>query len=452
MAPQLQYPGRKMRPFRGHLEIPSGVHETHSANGKRELGYREIVDRVSECRFGSKLGILSPIPLWTIPLRSRFPDALFSLPRVGRDTSSARGAASKPRSLRRGLTLIELVIVIAVIVILAGFLIAGAAALGIGSDKQRTATIIETVRSALEQTRIQQGSTPSPAEHPLAGSHGAPGAPRFVFQRAGGGLLDSPDATETLALRGVELANLTAADQPRLLLDDDLYADGRVPALYGLRREFIGVLGHAAAGDGTDGVVRYRDLPAQRDVSPTPVIADPDDTVSFPDEKHLNPPPGSAGGSSKRILDSVLGHSGAKAELTKLGALKEPGGGGTLVAYGRVWSPVEDVADGETEWEPRHLRDPEDPDFVGGPHSGDPRWIPYRIDGLAIHDVWGTELLFSYSDRGKFRLLSAGPDGCFRFHPGEDDAFQTAANASEPSGDDRDARRDNITSIEGIDL
>ena len=51
--------------------------------------------------------------------------------------------------------------------------------------------------------------------------------------------------------------------------------------------------------------------------------------------------------------------------------------------------------------------------------------------------------MYTLSDTGNVRLMSAGPDGVFAIHPGEDETFQSAADGG-IIGDDQDGTTDNI--------
>lgn len=348
----------------------------------------------------------------------------------------------------RAFSLLEVLAVVAIIAILSTISIVGVGALGIGSKRAKTGTIIEAVRQALALTAEQQGGYPSPAEHPLAGSAGSVLAPRFVFQRAGGGILSSNAAlTDDPALRGVTTADLSGDDQDRLLLDDDSYADGRVPLLYGLQRSYCGVLGAAI-----EGITRYRRLPEQP--SGSPAIADPDDQSLFPDSQYLVSTEGQGTDAASRTLDYVFSHSDARTQLARLGAIEVTlETNGAAIAYGRAWSTEGgDAQAGWTSWDLGRIRDPEVSTFIGGDNDGEARWITYRVRGMNVVDAWGTELLYSVSDNGVIRLLSAGADGVVRFDPGVDSVFQTSANAASPSGDDEDGSSDNVSVATGIDL
>jgi len=224
-------------------------------------------------------------------------------------------------------------------------------------------------------------------------------------------------------------------------MTSDLFADQRVPALYGLPRGHIGVVGVPQAA-----VTAYRRLPA----SITPGD-DPDDATAYPDHRHNELATGTPA-ESKQALDHLLGAGAVQSELLGLGALTEPPpafahGDFTDGAFdARVMTSVPLSAGGETTWQPGHLLDGTIP---SGPDAGEPNWKPYRLPGLAVYDAWGNEILYSLSANGGLRLISAGRDGCFRWHPGEDGALQTAADADAPAGDDQDGAEDNLAQVVG---
>ncbi|MBA3686838.1 MAG: hypothetical protein H0W72_16580, partial [Planctomycetes bacterium] len=108
---------------------------------------------------------------------------------------------------------------------------------------------------------------------------------------------------------------------------------------------------------------------------------------------------------------------------------------------GRVWSPEPDPQDGSDRWQAGRVRCGV---IDAGASTGQPDWKRYQLRGIAIYDAWGREILCRWSSSGGLLLLSAGADGCVRWHPGQDSAYATVADATAPAGDDRDAQRDNI--------
>jgi len=357
-------------------------------------------------------------------------------------TSERPNVRTTVRPFVHAFTLIELLVVISVIIVLAGMMVAVIGALGIGSKKQKSATILETVRQAIEVTTAQTGSVLSPAEHPLAGSFGGPGQPRAKFVR-----LASPNtalavnvgalggAGEAIALKGVALNNLPTAAQARLLLDDDLFADRDLPGLYGMKRDQLFVLGGKLLG-----VTRYRRLPAPAVTVPPTLIADPDDQSRFPAATNLVASD-SGPEANQRTLHYVLGSTNAMSELAKLGALFTPPDDTGLLAFGRVWGDPKIVE--LKHWKPGMINDP------ARSGAATQAWRAYRLRGLAVYDAWGVEVLASVSSSGAWRILSAGADGTYRWHPSNDNVLDTDAFATSPAGDDRDGARDNVVSTIG---
>lgn len=350
---------------------------------------------------------------------------------------------------QQGYSLLELLFVIAIIVILAGITVGGFAMLNRGSQKARTATIIETVRQSLESFSAEQAGFVQQVEHPLAGSYGDSSYPRMIFRRSvanGEALLTGVKGQQSLGLRGVSLSVLPVAERDRLLLDDDRYSDDRVPMLYGVQRQHLGLLGAAVPR-----VVKYRRIPTTTDA-----ISNPDDTSLYPDLTCLvesgDPP-----SASKRLLDHVFGASGATSTLSKLKAFRltsESTGAG--ICYGRVWSTTGTAAHtmitGETSWDLGRMIDPEHPIYTSGPNNNKPRWVPYTPRGLHLIDAWGNEILYSVPVAGGIpRLISAGADGCFCWSPGKDSIYQTNAEGTHAVNDDKDATRDNVQLAAGTD-
>lgn len=312
----------------------------------------------------------------------------------------------------RGFSLIELLITMAIIATLASLVVASVSSFSTGSKRAKTDSILGAVRSGLEMSVAEQGAAASPAEHPLAGSR----EPRPIFVRAAGGSV----AQIGVALSGVPLAKVQASAQARVLLADDCFADVDVPQLYGVARFRLGVLGVPQMA-----VTRYRKLPQTITSS-----ANPDDLSVFPDSQCLVASSGIPADQQVH-LDRLIGTT-AISELAALGALRlPPSDYTTAIIAGRV---LTNGADAE-HWKPDHVRS-------GSLPSGQPAWKPYRLMGMAIYDGWGTEILYSVRDSG-MSVMSAGPDRVFRFHPGGNGIFETAANALSPAGDDRDGSADN---------
>ena len=314
---------------------------------------------------------------------------------------------------RRAFTLIELLVVVVIMALLAGLVVLGAGALGIGSKRAKTETVL---RQGLELTAAERGSLVTAAEHPLAGS--AP--PRTAFLRAAGGAV----ATTGEALRGVDPAQVVAAAADRVLAATDRLADPDIPMLYALPRADLGVIGVPQAG-----VTRYRLLPRGTTTATDVTAAGYVEVGNGVAADHLD------------LLQSIYGATGLQAELVKLGAWQ-----GDVPAYrhplrgGRVVSDVQagSAGVGATRWAPGMIGDGVHPEA-----SGARNWKAYRLPGVAIVDAWGREVLYGVTLGGALRLMSAGQDGAFVVDPGPDGAIQTPVG-SPPQGDDDDATRDNI--------
>ncbi len=313
---------------------------------------------------------------------------------------------------RLGFTLIELLVVISIILTLAGLILGAAGVIRESAKHSRTTTIMSLIQQGLAVWAADKGGLPTPAEHPLAGSK----APRAAWVRAAGTAL-TPSG---MALVGVELSNLPVAYRTRLLLPDDRFADAKCPALFGLRRTAIGLLGTGMAD-----VTAVKVLPTMPTY--TAQIADPDAAGAG-----RLVAPTDAPSASEKQLRYLMGKGSAFDELSHINALWSPADDDVakLAANGRVYSLTKAAL---TLPGTMTVTD------VDGPQR-------YRLRGLGIYDAWGNEVLYILGGNGRNAMfVSAGKDGHFRFSPGKDGVFQTLPEADAPSGDDRDASTDNIT-------
>jgi prepilin-type N-terminal cleavage/methylation domain-containing protein len=394
---------------------------------------------------------------------------------------------------RSAFTMIELLVVISIISVLAAMVLVGAGALGIGSKREKTRTILAAVRKGIELTIANKGGSISPVEHPLAGSRAGVTGSRFLFKRytqpTGMGT-SMPAAGLTLDTSSIALAGLNSTLQMpngtdptgQLMLPSDLYADPKSYLLYGVKREFIGVLG-ALQKRVTKYILLPKPLQGQTSLSaalypslttsalpqytiPTDLL-DMDTTFGHPS-------------ANKQAIDYVFGSSNVQTELAGLNAmyLADPttyanssGAGGVLNSksnafrYAVNWSAVSTdtgpdlvlaYTDGHVvpNWQPGCLSMAggtptiNDSDPGGGGWSitapGGGSWLHYRLPGLAIYDAWKVEVLYTISAQGGVRLMSAGADGVFQFNPGVNHILDSTDPEMGPSGDDQDGSKDNL--------
>lgn len=356
-----------------------------------------------------------------------------------------------------GLTAIEVLMVIVVVGILAGLLTTSILAIGRTEKRRRTETALGLVGLALAVAGGERGGGYAGVEHPLAGS--APGGsggmrPRFV--RSGDG--------STVARTGEALVVRDPAwlsgSQDRVLRPDDIYAGGddlspQLPLLYGIERRRCRVLGGAWPA-----VTTYRDLPSPEDIrwdrDRDGRLDPPYSAAGYPDAMFLVS--GDAAGAvvaalratdaaealrartpeqrSAAAIGTMLGGD-TVAELRKLRCLRQssdPAVTAELLLEERVARRIEQPPPADpARWRPGAVR------------LADGTWAPYQIRGWSLVDAWGSDVLVSLDADGRLRVESAGADGAFRWHPGDDGVYQTAARDSVPAGDDRDAAADNLT-------
>ncbi len=393
---------------------------------------------------------------------------------------------------RRGFTLIELMVVISIIAVLAAMVMAVVGLLQRDAKKERTKAILAAMSKGIDLTAAAIGSTISPVEHPLAGSRAI--GSRFQFMRYStphykGTKL--PAAGTPLDVSAIALSGLASTAQlplgsgadNQLMLPSDLYADPRSYLLYGLKREFIGVLGAQQKR-----VTKYIQLPrppqGQQNLAAAlyPLLT----TAALPlstipsDAQDADPAFGHPA-ASKQTIDFVFGSSGIQTELAGLNALylADPttyangaGAGGSLAAKANAFRyPVNHAAiagdtspdlvllytDGhpQANWQPGCIAMsggiPTADDAAPAPGSAwtisgpaGASWLHYRLPGLAIYDAWKVEVLYSVSAQGGMRLMSAGADGTFQFNPGVNKVLDSIDPELAPSGDDQDGAKDNI--------
>lgn len=352
--------------------------------------------------------------------------------------------ALKPARSSHAFTVIELLVVITIIAILTALVVACIDIFTRNTKKAKTNAILASVRVALSLASAE-GINIAPVEHPLAGS-ALVGGSRPQFVRATGGSVSSSGE----ALKVDDINWVAGAAQSQVMLPTDYFQGGAGPAscvlplLYGMNRDRIGIIGPAY-----DLITNYRRLPSigsGYDVSPATspaTLKSPYTNSNYPDDRFLVKPtlpttpviitP------EQRSADIIkLSLATAQTEIAGLNGLftaddtpPPSPSSSTLIMNNRVRQPsTGDVQN--AAWKSGFVLD-------GG------IWRRYRLRGTAVYDAWGNEILFSIAANGAVRLESAGPDGVFRWLPGVDRIYQTAANATVAAGDDKDGSLDNIS-------
>lgn len=319
----------------------------------------------------------------------------------------------------RAFTLIEMLVVIAIMAVLAAMTVAATSSFHGKTKMTRTRTAIAILQQALAIRQVEGRAIFSPVEHPLAGSK----VPRDAFRRLADG---TAVATAGVAFTG--LARLDAVPplfQSRVLLGTDIYADPDVPAFLGMERRHIGILGAP--------LTAVTDIRRLVDPGSGEVITDPDHAG----KRLLTESTVSA---HAQVIGNILEPSIAQ-ELSGIGCLGEPESTYTTsVRGGRL------LSDGKRypTWKPGCIRDGSD-------------WITYRLPGQSVRDGWGRDLLIGTGGSGgRLRIESAGVDGVFVWNPGPNGVIDadiatiaTTVYAATwgtiaSSGDDGPGNRDNI--------
>ena len=303
---------------------------------------------------------------------------------------------------RRAFTLIELLVVITIILLLIGMVLVVVGPIRASVKKNKTLGMMQVIQQSLGVLSAQRGGMISPAEHPFAASK----EPRRPFARAAAG--HAAVAVAGDALQGVLPGDISSG-LDRLLLADDRLVDPALSTYFGVERRRLGILGAPMTV-----VTAYRQVKQKG----TPV--DPNDDAQVRVVAPMGGPT-----EQEAFLQSILQGNGWT-ELLKMGCIKKPQNddAANLIESGRLW-----LSTGPADAYPSFR----------GP-SGT---ITYLQRGAAFYDAWGREILYSTTANG-FTLESPGRDGCFVWNPGNDDIFQTDPWATVPSGDDRDARMDNV--------
>jgi prepilin-type N-terminal cleavage/methylation domain-containing protein len=399
-----------------------------------------------------------------------------------------------------GMTLIELLAVLAIIGTIAGMILAVAPLIRRRSDSARTQAILTVVKTALTARTAERASLPSPVPHPLAGSSCSGGITRSLFVRAIDGTTAIATTGEALVVDN--LSWVAVADRNRALMPDDIFSGrtslGDVPALFGLPRSQLSILGTAG-----ELYVRYRQLPklsATYDTSPADGLLDsPYTSARYPNRTHLVrggisfkvatagsgylvPPILTVSGGtgiratavisngavSKIILDDAGDPGPASIPTVAVtSATGDPGSGAAITcqmhnddAAGQLFASA--IADhlaelaglgalaepGSTRCADDLLAADEAPTAVWRARtiSLTGSWQRYRVRGQALYDVWGSEILYwSDPSTGTLKLTSAGPDGHFALKPDSSGGYNAADLLPGFQPGHRDATRDNIT-------
>lgn len=392
--------------------------------------------------------------------------------------------------MRRGFTIIELLIVITIVVILVGLLVAGASAVRKASLRTRSEAIVGSVANALAAAVGERKSLPI-VPHPLASTS----ATRLSFVRGAidpirldddhaairgttpAGPPNLGSANPNLALWSKSSAWTPASSVPtggmgilgsedkqfianvpnERLLDNDVFAATNAPIAFGAKRGLLGVLGIT-----DDRLHSYLACPAvdrngsfRNRITGSTQLQTAVTTANYPELVHApkaNPSVASwwtdQEEAVKRALESAWG------ELGKLQALRTPSRSATAVWGSRFcWDPT--INANASTWKPGFLNS-------GG-------WKTVSLYGTSVVDAYGNEIFVSRAGDGRIRVLSAGADGCLRVNPGANAVINTTitpascrliyygdtAGAGDRGdglgGDDLDGTRDNLASGVEVD-
>ncbi len=368
------------------------------------------------------------------------------------------------RSNRAGFTLIEMLVVMAIIAILAGMILAGIKVFDRQGPKTKTETITRIIATGLAQRSAQLGGEAF-ALHPFARyAYGKAdsGGERALFTRgedtpafAAG----QPVATEGMGLRTADLRHVDS-DEEYVMHPTDVFegaaVQGDVPLLYGVHRFKLHTIGTS-----------WR-MTEHKWVGPQGVNAEPEKQFMRYDRPVLNYSQASAitgdGKVEARYEDKepalterfdtpVFEQRSAEAvtamlgdiedDLRKLGVIHHQdfdANADTLLHGVRIAAGAEQRGDF-----PRA-----DQKVKGSFIKDGSTWKRYRLRGTGLYDAWGRELLiFRGRENTGLVVASAGRDGVFMVHPGYDNTFQTdplddpLAGAA-VAGDDRDGTTDNV--------
>jgi prepilin-type N-terminal cleavage/methylation domain-containing protein len=352
-------------------------------------------------------------------------------------------------------TLIELLIVITVIAILAAMILSVVNYLRDSVKGAKTKAIMHAAIVGLSTTAMRTNVNISPVEYPLANSRDyGPFLHRSLFVRsvAGAGYaIGDAVAITGDALRVTDPTTLDPSVITQVLLPTDRYcglnlpSDSDNPMIFGMPRQYLTVIG---TGYGLHTVRRMPIVTSQHDQNPVDGILDmPYDDTHYPGSID------SGGGDltldttsfeieQKKLFDFAFGPE-VMTELTSLNGIVTADDSGsqtiptTLICSSRLRGLAFAF---QSTYDPRQV-----PKWVAPlVKDVDGNWKAYRLRGPALYDAWYHEILCYYGSNGGLLMESAGKDGFFRWNPGGDKVFQTAASADTPAGDDLDGSKDNL--------
>ncbi len=368
------------------------------------------------------------------------------------------------RNNRSGFTLIEMLVVMAIIAILAGLILAGIKAFDKQGPKTKTEAIVRTVATGLAQRSAQLGGEAF-ALHPFARyayGKAESGGERALFIRGEDtSAFTAGQAVETdgLGLRTADLDHVDM-DVEYLLHPTDVFAglaaQGDVPLLYGVSRFKLHTIGTSWRMTehkwvGPQGVnaqpeklfMRY-DRPVLNYTQAASIRGDNKIEASYSDKEPALTERFDTAVFEQRSAEAVAGMLGDLAgDLRKLGVLHHEDfdtNADTLVHGVRIGTGART----ESSF-PRA-----DQKIHGSFIKDGSTWKRYRLRGTGLYDAWERELLiFRGQENAGLTVASAGRDGVFMVHPGYDSTFQTdplddPLDGATMAGDDRDGTTDNV--------
>jgi prepilin-type N-terminal cleavage/methylation domain-containing protein len=356
---------------------------------------------------------------------------------------------------QKAFTLVELLVVIALIVALASFVLAVTRSVQQAALQQRTQVALSLLMSALQQARTDGHVIPI-MEHPLAGTAIVAGARPLYRGDRGAGWIDLDSSAE--ALQPTTLAAIAPAFHPTCVMPDDRFSERDYPMFFGVSRKHMTLLGASVPM-----VTTYRVLPdpGREDNGVQRILPQPYTAAKYPDAQYLVKPrmyrrenagvnqvdldPATTAIWEERMsaaLDRALGSELAR--LRSLGVVRAqekkivgpPGSSGADEPLNMSAYPLQ----------ARMQRDPvvaPEPDYSPGRFRVEGQWSPLWVRGLSTYDAWGFPILVSLGSGGAITVQSPGRDGCFMRDPGDDGVFTSSADGV-LLGDDQDAQKDNM--------